>query len=139
MADWQDAVDLVPWAVFLAWALVAGASLWRYGTLVSTDINATCVNAWAALFVAAAALLAAWLASPHDWPYPYAVNAAELAPISAVGARAVVSAVPSARCSSRAAAVHAFPPAEAACPSASASVISRRRLPDERGNQCWPP
>ena len=76
--DWQDAVDLVPWLVFLAWALVAGASLWRYGTLVSTDINATCVNAWGLLFVAAALLLAAWVVSPHAWPYPYGVNAAEL-------------------------------------------------------------
>jgi len=81
--DAQDVADVVPWAVFLAWALAAGASLWRYGTLVSTDINATCVNAWAALAAAAAALTAAWVVSPPAWAFPYATNAAELALLAA--------------------------------------------------------
>ena len=81
--DWQDATDLVPWAIFISWALVSGASLWRYGTSISTDINATCINPWAALVVAAVVLLTAWLVSPHAWRYPYAVNAAELLLVAA--------------------------------------------------------
>jgi hypothetical protein len=76
--DWQDAADLIPWVIFLTWALVAGASLWRYGTSISTDINATCINPWATLAIAAGLLVAAWVVSPHTWAYPYAVNAAEL-------------------------------------------------------------
>ena len=81
--DWQDATDLIPWVIFLAWALIAGASLWRYGTSISTDINATCINPWATLAVAATALVVAWIVSPHTWQYPYAVNAAELVLVAA--------------------------------------------------------
>lgn len=76
--DWQDAVDFIPWLGFLVWALVAGASLWRYGSLISTDINATMVNSWGSVFLGAVSLSLAWVFSPKSWTFPYATNPAEL-------------------------------------------------------------
>lgn len=76
--DAQDCIDLFPWVVFLAWALVSGLSLWRYGTQMSTDINPTSINAWGLVFIASLLVAAAWVFSPPAWPYPYATNAAEL-------------------------------------------------------------
>jgi len=76
--NWQDAVDFIPWVVFLTWTLVAGASLWRYGSLISTDINATPGNAWCSIFVAGVTLVFAWAFSPNSWAFPYATNPCEL-------------------------------------------------------------
>jgi len=75
---WQDAVDFIPWVIFLSWALLAGGSLWRYGSLISTDINATPINSWASIFVAGSALVVAWALSPNSWALPYATNPCEL-------------------------------------------------------------
>jgi len=77
--SWQDAVDFIPWVTFLVWSLICGASLWRYGSLVSTDINATMANPWGYTFVAACALVLAWALSPPSWALPYATNPFELA------------------------------------------------------------
>jgi hypothetical protein len=76
--SWQDAVDFVPWVAFLAWALACGASLWRYGSIVSTDINATMANPWGYIFGATCALVLAWALSPPTWALPYATNPCEL-------------------------------------------------------------
>jgi hypothetical protein len=82
--DWQDAVDFIPWLGFLLWALIAGASLWRYGSLISTDINATMVNTWGCVFWGAVALSLAWVFSPKSWAFPYATNPAELLLLAAL-------------------------------------------------------
>ena len=76
--NWQDAVDFIPWVAFMVWTLTCGASLWRYGSLVSTDINATLANPWGYTFGAAVALLLAWVLSPPSWAFPYATNPCEL-------------------------------------------------------------
>jgi hypothetical protein len=75
---WQEAVDFFPWLLLLSFALYSGLSLWRYGTTMSTDVRASALNPWGAVFVAASGLTVAWLLSPSSWPVPYATNLFEL-------------------------------------------------------------
>ena len=76
---WGDAVDFAPMLALLCFSGYTGASLWRYGTTISTDVRATSVNPWGALLLAAGGLAGGWALSPAAWPLPYATNAMLLA------------------------------------------------------------
>ena len=72
---WGDAVDFFPMAVLLVFSSYTGASLWRYGTTISTDVRATAINPWASLLLATVGLTLAWALSPLTWSLPYATSA----------------------------------------------------------------
>jgi hypothetical protein len=75
---WQEVTDFFPWLILFVFSFYTGLSLWRYGTTMSTDVRASAVNPWGAVFLATGGLAAAWLLTPHAWRVPYATNIMEL-------------------------------------------------------------
>lgn len=70
----QLAADVIPPAALLAFGLYFGRALWLYGTVASTDVHPSSLNAWIAVIVSFVALLIAYFATPTQWMYPAAVN-----------------------------------------------------------------
>jgi len=82
--DWHDGLDFVAMALLLALSAANGASLWLYGTTISTDVRATSVNPWASILLTTAGLGLAWGFSPATWVVPYAVEGMLVALLVAV-------------------------------------------------------
>jgi hypothetical protein len=72
---WGDAADFIPMLLLVVFSTYTGASLWRYGTTISTDVRATSLNPWASVTLATVGLTLAWALSPLAWPLPYATQA----------------------------------------------------------------
>lgn len=81
---WGDAVDFFPMCLLLVFGGYTGASLWRYGTTISTDVRATAVNPWGSMLLATVGLAIAWALTPLTWPLPYAVAALLIALLGAL-------------------------------------------------------